>query len=234
VATNTDQLGESVKAVYGQGFDGRSYLRRFFDLEAALPPPDNRSFTRILLDRRNHFSERKILCWMSETKDPVHEISVVADALKLDLRDQERMHTMARAVIASLNSRYVIHVFWLYMLCAMRIKTPLCFDLATREGYGSQEAVDELRRLRIRFPSVQYRDGRSEHANDVFTAIAAYVRVSRMHPANIASQELLHHRSGDPFKIAMHALIEENSMSAIFPSTAHYPDLILQAGHLRV
>lgn len=37
IATDTEQLSHSVKAVYGEGYDGRRYLKRFFDAEFELP-----------------------------------------------------------------------------------------------------------------------------------------------------------------------------------------------------
>ncbi|WP_249332080.1 KAP family P-loop NTPase fold protein, partial [Pseudoalteromonas rubra] len=41
VATDTEQLGHSIKAVYGSEFDGREYLSRFFNRSAKLPEPDS-------------------------------------------------------------------------------------------------------------------------------------------------------------------------------------------------
>ncbi|GLT24185.1 hypothetical protein GCM10007933_36580 [Zoogloea oryzae] len=40
VATNIEQLAHSVKAVYGEGFDGTAYLQRFFDVGYKLPQQD--------------------------------------------------------------------------------------------------------------------------------------------------------------------------------------------------
>ncbi len=39
LATDTEQLQHSVKAVYGEGFDAYSYLSRFFHRSVTLPPP---------------------------------------------------------------------------------------------------------------------------------------------------------------------------------------------------
>ncbi|HAS8442505.1 TPA: hypothetical protein I7740_25080, partial [Vibrio vulnificus] len=39
VATDTEQLQHSVKAVYGEGFDAHSYLSRFFHKTVTLPAP---------------------------------------------------------------------------------------------------------------------------------------------------------------------------------------------------
>jgi len=39
IATDTEQLAHSVKSVYGEGFNGRKYLQRFFDQSYLLPAP---------------------------------------------------------------------------------------------------------------------------------------------------------------------------------------------------
>ncbi|SDR35671.1 P-loop NTPase fold protein [Pseudovibrio sp. Tun.PSC04-5.I4] len=43
LATDTGQLAESVKAVYGSGFDGKRYLQRFFDQTYKFEPPKLRA-----------------------------------------------------------------------------------------------------------------------------------------------------------------------------------------------
>ncbi|MGY8873145.1 MAG: KAP family P-loop NTPase fold protein [Pseudomonadales bacterium] len=40
IATDTEQLQNSIQAIYGHNFDSRRYLKRFFDREAKLPEPD--------------------------------------------------------------------------------------------------------------------------------------------------------------------------------------------------
>ncbi len=44
LAVNCDQLAHSVKALYGNDFDANGYLRRFFDVDFKLPPPERRAF----------------------------------------------------------------------------------------------------------------------------------------------------------------------------------------------
>lgn len=51
VATDTDQLRESIKAVYGASFDSRRYLYRFFDRTYRFREPDRSDFIDYLLDR---------------------------------------------------------------------------------------------------------------------------------------------------------------------------------------
>lgn len=49
VATDTDQLSHSINAVYGSNFDGTEYLSRFFNRSAALPNPNKKLFSNLLV-----------------------------------------------------------------------------------------------------------------------------------------------------------------------------------------
>lgn len=49
IATDTEQLQHSVKAVYGQGFDAHSYLSRFFHKTVTLPAPSMEEYLKTRL-----------------------------------------------------------------------------------------------------------------------------------------------------------------------------------------
>lgn len=49
LATDTDQLQHSIKAVYGNGFDAHSYLSRFFHRSVTLPAPSIKNYLRVHL-----------------------------------------------------------------------------------------------------------------------------------------------------------------------------------------
>jgi len=48
IATDSEQLQHSIRAIYGNDFSGSEYLRRFFDQEYILPEPDYYSYCRYL------------------------------------------------------------------------------------------------------------------------------------------------------------------------------------------
>lgn len=50
IATDTNQLSESVKAVYGAGFDGKKYLTRFFDRTFHFPDVSVENFATSLMN----------------------------------------------------------------------------------------------------------------------------------------------------------------------------------------
>ena len=51
LAVNRAQLAESVRALYGSGFNSDGYLRRFFDLDFRLPEPNREAFIDALLNK---------------------------------------------------------------------------------------------------------------------------------------------------------------------------------------
>ena len=53
LAINSSQLAHSIKAVYGQDFDAKGYLRRFFDINFKLPNKNRKTFIRNILDNQN-------------------------------------------------------------------------------------------------------------------------------------------------------------------------------------
>jgi len=54
IATDSEQLQHSIKAVYGNDFNGSEYLRRFFDQEYTLPTPDYSSYCQYLVNTFQH------------------------------------------------------------------------------------------------------------------------------------------------------------------------------------
>jgi len=57
VATNIEQLAHSVKAVYGEGFDGTAYLQRFFDVGYLLPRQDPTKYLHDLVSQKSVFAD---------------------------------------------------------------------------------------------------------------------------------------------------------------------------------
>jgi hypothetical protein len=51
IATDSEQLAHSVRAIYGEGFEGRRYLRRFFDRVYVFPHNNRFDFARSLFER---------------------------------------------------------------------------------------------------------------------------------------------------------------------------------------
>lgn len=132
IATNVKQLGESVKAIYGSGFDGEKYLKRFFDLQYALREPDTGQFAKKIfmetplptveniiygLERAQTLSRKEIVA-----HNPYEIFGYIfkkhADAFGLGLRDMLQISTLIESCLISLNYRRV-HPFLLVFLAVI-------------------------------------------------------------------------------------------------------------------
>ncbi|MFJ5535989.1 P-loop NTPase fold protein [Vreelandella titanicae] len=100
IATDTKQLGHSVKAVYGNDFDSFEYLKRFFDITYSLDNsdvetwvsvnfdvPENQSYYCLSLTKY-YKTDRASIVWASNTKQvPPDENAVVCE--DVDLNDMQ-------------------------------------------------------------------------------------------------------------------------------------------------
>ncbi|WP_206705561.1 KAP family P-loop NTPase fold protein [Marinomonas colpomeniae] len=107
VATDTEQLQNAVKAIYGEGFDARLYLGRFFNSRFSLKAPDLKSFLEVHVDHTklsgDFLEERgiKILPPNSDGKVTLRNIAVILDAFEMPPRTAIQI---ADRVIATLSN----------------------------------------------------------------------------------------------------------------------------------
>ena len=132
VATNLSQLSESVKAVYGAGFDGERYLKRFFDLQYTLGAPSNDNFAQFLVRNMAISDEITFVHGLDRYQviprngyEPLHTKTILsyvfsryADALDLPLRDQKQIAVLIEAGLYSLPKQ-AVHIFFLVFLAVL-------------------------------------------------------------------------------------------------------------------
>lgn len=82
IAVDKTQLAESIKAIYGNGFDSNTYLHRFFDIDLHLPQKRLEEFIE------NKMEEILNLSMSSEFQELIERLIV---ALNITLRDFERI-----------------------------------------------------------------------------------------------------------------------------------------------
>jgi len=109
VATDTGQLEHSIKAVYGQGFDSKSYLKRFFDRKILLKNPDFSEY----LERANFdfldTSDSSVFVYpfleIPSYRVLVSKIILTAYSGSLNVRDVEQILSKYEASIRFLKSQ---------------------------------------------------------------------------------------------------------------------------------
>ena len=144
IATDTEQLQHSIKAVYGEGFDAEKYLMRFFNRSFSLPQPsqieflsNHRSFELI----SNRLTSTSNLCLYEFT----HEVNVslvayIFENLGIDLRTEDQIVERVNSVL--LNHENEKGVVALIFLEALRVRKRPLFDKLMNNKFGHQVTSD--------------------------------------------------------------------------------------------
>lgn len=135
VSTHLEQLAEATRAVYGSGFDGRLYLKRFFDVECALPAPSGLAFAESLFSGSTAMKGQTFDLGLPRSGflDAPSEatgssaFAWVMGEFNFDLRSQQQVFTMIEAGAAALAPE-TVHLLWLIFLCALRYRNVNAFD----------------------------------------------------------------------------------------------------------
>lgn len=118
VATDTEQLQNSINAVYGEKFESEAYLRRFFDRKSVLSPPDVDKF----LGHYEFDHHENVQLYPDNShfdRDPIEIVNfkMLARAYSLGLRDIDQLVAKYKACIRSIASNkeqtHVVNIFTL-------------------------------------------------------------------------------------------------------------------------
>ncbi|QUX90256.1 NTPase KAP [Marinomonas sp. A3A] len=125
VATDTEQLQHAVKAIYGEGFDARLYLGRFFNSRFSLKAPDLKSFLEVHTDISKLSGEYlkkagiQILPPNDDASITLSNISVILDAFKMPPRTAIQIADRVVATISNMPKGAKIDI--------LMLTTLLCF-----------------------------------------------------------------------------------------------------------
>jgi hypothetical protein len=151
VSTNLEQLGHSIRAVYGHNFDSERYLKRFFDQEYLLPIPDHTRYTTYLfghysLNRlvNNSFSAVENGCY-DETPPVQALFTAMADAFRLSLRCREQVCLALQAILLNWPEGERVHLpYLLFLTIVKQVSTKLFQDLSEKRFLNQKTFEDGL------------------------------------------------------------------------------------------
>lgn len=148
IATDTQQLSHSVKAIYGEGFNAEIYLRRFFDQIYTLPEPNCIEYITLLFEgftpKAKYFEydinptfsianktegNRNILtCDPNDHSEKILIFSLFAKFFKLDLRSNQQCFDRFVAIERSLSPTEELHIGYLIFLIMLDAKSSTSFQ----------------------------------------------------------------------------------------------------------
>ncbi len=130
IATDTEQLQQSIKAVYGHDFDAEKYLMRFFNRSFALPVPKLKDYlnklpsVNILKERLVKTSEFDI--FDIDDESAVDLICMVFEGFNLDLRSVNQIVERVGSILT--NHEDELGVLILITLESLRVKRKSAYD----------------------------------------------------------------------------------------------------------
>ena len=138
VATDTEQLAESIKAVYGANFDGRGYLKRFFEMEYRLPAPKYLPFAQHLFSEFSFSNEARLFTPLtfetskqpsaSTTDENASTFALFSEAFGLKLRDQIQVCQMLEAALIALPAGRPLHLIPFFVWSMLKLQLPAVFE----------------------------------------------------------------------------------------------------------
>ncbi|MFZ6873569.1 KAP family P-loop NTPase fold protein [Undibacterium sp. Di27W] len=192
VATNIAQLSESVKAIYGAGFDGERYLKRFFDLEYLLPEPSSFVYAQHLLKNaikpdssKLIFGVQNIIDEVDSTDMLVFSFSKYSDYFQAGLRDQKQVLKIIEAAFVNLENGSAdrgIHIHLLLFLTFLYQKSSVVYEQTIRTSVLGNPAFNDMNLVRNAgaFTYVSYsQGGRREERRTTIYEIAEFYLTTR-------------------------------------------------------
>jgi hypothetical protein len=142
-------MQESIKAVYGGGFDGYQYLKRFFAFEYKLPSPSRATYCLTLVAQHPRLLDFSIASGLPNSS--IHEknqmeqmafhLETIGSAFNLSLRSLKQIAFISEAALAG-NANKKIFPLYLFMLASVLHRSPPLFE-------GLQRGVSKDKFLEI-------------------------------------------------------------------------------------
>lgn len=121
---HTDQLEESVKCVYGQNIDARTYLQKFINVECTLPKCDKSGL------ENDYAKYCRALCEFHGLPIDryIEAMWLMARVFNLSLRDLQRCFTNLTLFYAATAKNQYRNDYLLALLVMLKVKRPEMFD----------------------------------------------------------------------------------------------------------
>ena len=199
VSINTLQLSESIRAVYGGGFDASHYLHRFFDLTYQLPAPDCYRFAKTLFagwpeNLRKMSRDAYVYSTLNGEDTQAHLFAAVSREFGLDLRAQKRVFETALAAAGGIPKDNPVHSMFLFFLSAMYVRRRAGWEAFWMKPTDlSAYQVWYLAQVRSLPTSTQLDDRNAQFETeipniDVRSVIYEYWRLATMSPEDLRAE----------------------------------------------
>ncbi|MCE9847717.1 KAP family NTPase [Aeromonas allosaccharophila] len=144
LATDTEQLQHAIKVIYGEGFDGKKYLERFYDSQRTLKQGSRYEMAKSRLDLYGDdfwLSEKFFLYPKMSKMQLAETIADISKVFELSLRDMHRLISHLVAILT--NIRKSIDIVFLVTLYCIHLRKRDAYNTLLMERYNLKKALSE-------------------------------------------------------------------------------------------
>ncbi len=140
LAIDKEQLGHSIRSMYGVGMNVDGYLRRFINLDYNLPEPSTDAFCNALFDKlelTNHFTGQT---GVDKHKELLSTLKKLFKAFNFSLRDQEQCSSRLSIVLKTTPQNHHMHPAFLATLITLKISNQTLYTNYIK-GYSAMNEI---------------------------------------------------------------------------------------------
>ena len=144
LAMDKQQLGHSIRSLYGTGMDAGGYLRRFIDMDYNLPSPERGAFSRAQFLRfglHDFFKKRQVGDTQYDYRRFEELFTELFSALGLTLREQEHSFSLLSLAIRTTPDNYLLFPLLLGTLIILKVKNPDLYKDFITERLNHQDVL---------------------------------------------------------------------------------------------
>lgn len=148
LAIDKQQIGHSIRSIYGTGMDVDGYLRRFIDIDYRLPDPGIQNFCYALFDKfgfDEYFEKRTTHDARYEKKQFIEVFSRLFALFGFSLRVQEQCFSQLSLALRTTPLNFKLHPLFLGALITLKTANPKLYNDLVR---GKVEAEEILKYIR--------------------------------------------------------------------------------------
>lgn len=144
LGADKEQLGHSIKAVYGSDLNVNGYLRRFIDLDYMLPAPEKGKFANVLFKKHSfddYFSSKTGSETRYEGEQTLIMFTELFEIYNLTLREQEHCCSLLSLSIKTTPNTHRLYPLFLCFLIVLKVKAPEIYKSFVNEEMSPDELI---------------------------------------------------------------------------------------------
>ncbi len=149
LGADKEQLGHSIKAVYGRDINVNGYLRRFIDFDYLLPPPEKGKFVQALFDKyafNDYFTAKRTSDTIYEREQALGMFTDLFDVHELTLREQTHCCSLLSLAIRTTPSNYKLFPLFLCLLIVLKVKHPEMYKQFIHRSISPSQLIDYMKK----------------------------------------------------------------------------------------